>query len=105
MGVAIYCRNHVAFKERPGVSSNEIESIWIEVPPKKKRLMIGMIFRPSDMKGNYWPKLTIILNGDLNCNLFNHKTKLGEILEDLNMKQIINEPRHYTDNNSTLIDI
>jgi uridine kinase len=90
----------------------------IEVALKKKRLLIGTIYRPPDMKADYWPKLrdhlelakdtdinTIVLTGDLNCNLLNPKTKLGDILEHLNMEQIINEPTHYTDNNATLIDI
>ena len=48
-----------------------------------------------------------IISGDLNCNMFNLRTaqKINSICEQLLLHQVINDPTHFTENSSSLIDI
>ena len=43
-GVAIYCRNNIAYKQRPDLDTDRIESVWIEVIIKNKRILVGKIY-------------------------------------------------------------
>ena len=85
---------------------------------KTKKILIGAIYRPPNKPVEYWDLLldnleqakdsgidTIIIAGDLNCDLLQRKPKLAGILEGLNFHQMVNEPTHYEGNAPTLLDI
>ena len=117
-GVAIYWRADIPVTERPDLSQNGVESVWIEVLVSNKKILIGTVYRPPNERAECWDLLsenlekakdtdikTIILTGDLNCNLLQNNTKLQKLLDSLHMEQMITEPTHYTDRNATLLDI
>jgi hypothetical protein len=117
-GVAIYCKSSLPIKQRPDIHTEGVESIWAEIVVGDKKILVGTIYRPPDEPNAYWNKLqenleqakdsgisTIIVTGDLNCNLLNPKNKLQAILDNMHMEQLVKVPTHYTDNNATLLDI
>jgi exonuclease III len=117
-GVAIYCKTNLPVKPRYDIHTPEIESIWVETTLGNQKLLIGTIYRPPNEPANYWEIFSehielakeqdiesIMIVGDLNCNLLLPNNKLQQILDNYHLEQLVKDPTHYTENSKTLIDI
>ena len=123
-GVAAYISNKLQWKERPGIKSESLECIWIEIfPVKAKSFLVGCIYRPPDSSLYHLKdfnklfecmlsivnelKMETILMGDMNINYLKKSDhqELKDIINIAGLKQIIDSPTRVTTESSTLIDI
>lgn len=118
-GVAIYVREGVIARERPDLSLNGLEALWVEITIQHKKLLIGGIYRPPDSNNHYWQLMeqsidlafsqtcdNVLLTGDFNLNLLNSQSnKINRLLNSYNAEQLITSPTHYTEHSSSLIDL
>ena len=95
-----------------------IEDIYIQIQSKKfPSLILGCIYRHPKALASSFSYLAdvfkalclrnkpIFIVGDLNDNLFNMGSNLNKIVNNLNLKQIIDKPTRIAHNSSTLLDV
>ncbi|MEW8544385.1 MAG: reverse transcriptase family protein [Candidatus Thiodiazotropha sp.] len=118
-GVIIYVRDSFLCKRRPDLEIQGLEAVWIEIRVKSKNILIGGFYRPPNSNAAYFELinesidrayntniLDIIILGDFNFNMsLNNNNKMTDLLLDFNLKQLINEPTHFTETSSSLIDL
>ena len=86
-GVILYVREGLRYKRRDDLEIRGIESIWIEVANKNKRILFGVFYRPLNSDANYNLDIEnalylavdtdifyIVVTGDLNINVLNPLT-------------------------------
>ena len=119
-GVLIYVKDTIYYKRRLDLEPIGIECIWIEVQLRHKKVLFGLFYRPPNSDAEYFSSIEdsiflaidtgikdVVITGDFNCNMFNPRTarKINSICEQLSLYQVINDPTHFTENSSSLIDI
>ena len=119
-GVAIYVKENIACKRRSDLEINNLECVWIELKIYGRLILVAGIYRPPDASPNYWNLISesidrakttnisgIIILGDLNNDMLvpSRCKKLRDVMLDYGLSQLINEPTHYTEISSTLIDV
>ena len=120
-GVMIYVKDCLHYRRRADLESRNIESIWIELSNNHKRVLFGLFYRPPNSDSNYFSGIEdsialavdspgiseIIITGDFNLNVLNPPTarKIDSICTQFSFYQSINQPTHFTENSSSLIDI
>ena len=106
-------------KSRHDLELPGIECIWIEVILKQKRLLFGLFFRPnsdqiyhSAVEDSIHLAVDtgikdIVVTGDFNYNMLNDitKRKISGICQQFSLVHCINEPTHFTETSSSLIDL
>ena len=117
-GVAVYCRNNIAFRRRLDLESNNVENICIQLH-QPKSVVLCAIYKPPNEPVNKWDPIkehlenltnqnisNLILVGDMNENFFKQspKSKLQTIYNELNLTQHIETATRITQNSATLID-
>ena len=123
-GVAIFIKQHIPFKQRHDIITNDsLEMVWIELlrKQKTKNTLISCTYRPPNADVDYMNNITdtiekaasenkdMVLMGDLNINykidedLYKNHIFLLEQLFD--MTQLIKDPTRVTSTSSSLIDI
>ena len=117
----IYVKDCLHYRRRADLESRNIESIWIELTNNHKRILFGLFYRPPNSDSNYFSSIEdsialavdspgiseIIITGDFNLNVLNPLTarKINSICTQFSFYQSINQPTHFTENSSSLIDI
>ncbi|MCG7864732.1 MAG: endonuclease/exonuclease/phosphatase family protein [Candidatus Thiodiazotropha taylori] len=118
-GVIIYVRDSFMCKRRSDLELQGLEAVWIEIRVKSRNILIGGFYRPPNSNTGYFELinesidrayntsiLDVIILGDFNFNMsLNNKNKMTELLQDFDLKQLITEPTHFTENSSSLIDL
>ena len=119
-GVAIYVRDTLLCKRRKDFEINGLESVWVEVTIKSKKIIIGGIYRPPESNSDYFNLILesidracstnihdIIITGDFNFDmLLDRNNKMKDLLSEFNLTQLITEPTHFTEKPSiSLIDL
>ncbi|MEW8545738.1 MAG: reverse transcriptase domain-containing protein, partial [Candidatus Thiodiazotropha sp.] len=118
-GVIIYVRDTLLCKRRSDLEIQGLEAVWVEIRVKSKKVLIGGFYRPPNSNTRYFELinesidraynsniLDIIILGDFNCDMTsNNSNKMKELLQDFNLRQLINESTHFTENSSSLIDL
>ena len=126
-GVAIYCRNDLAFSKVSCHStsmSSRLECIWVNVKCGHNRAMfIGCTYRPPTYEGiksdlealevsvkRFLSQgRQVVLCGDMNCDLLRpnlyHVRLLQEFINNVGMHQCVSHPTRITNVSATLIDI
>ncbi|MES9992837.1 MAG: reverse transcriptase domain-containing protein, partial [Candidatus Thiodiazotropha sp.] len=120
-GVMIYVKDSLYYKRRADLEPRNIESIWIEISNSHKRILFGLFYRPPNSDSNYFSDIEdsialavdtagsseIIITGDFNLNILNPQTarKINFICTQFSFFQSINQPTHFTENSSSLLDI
>ena len=119
-GVIIYVKDGLFYKRRNDLEIRGIESIWIEVILNHKSILFGLIYRPPNADSQYFSNIedsislamdtgisNIIVTGDFNLNIFNVQTKrkVDILCTQFSLHQPIDQPTHYTEHSSSLIDI
>ena len=119
-GVMLYVKETLYYKRRDDLEIRDIESIWIELVNHHKHILFGLFYRPPNSNASYYTNIEnslalafdtgvtdIVITGDLNFNTLNPQTarKIESFCNIFSLYQSINQPTHFTENSSSLIDI
>ena len=119
-GVLLYVKENIHYKRRLDLEIRGIESIWIELSNKHKRILFGLFYRPPNSDINYYLDIEnslhlaidtdipdIIVTGDFNFNMLSPLTsrKIESFCTQFSFFQLITDPTHFTEHSSSLIDI
>lgn len=119
-GVAIYVKTGLNCVCRSDLISGNLESLCIEIILKKHKLLLCGIYRPPNLANAYWDLIDdtfdhlsnsgigdIIIVGDFNSDMKNPNisNKMQNLISSYNLHQLIDEPTHYTENSSSVIDL
>ena len=119
-GTAFYYKRNLRVRFLTPPHAN-IEQLWLSLRVNGKRILVGTAYRPQWINIDGFldaltDSLTVfsdhdycILLGDFNVNLLNvsstESSKIINFISSLNLKQVVNEPTHFSVNNETLIDL
>ena len=118
-GVAIYVREGLHSQNRPDLISGNIEAVCIEVLVKNNKCLVSGFYRPPNTDINYWdmietsfdnmsnsPIQELIILGDFNCDVSGTRVnKITHLASSYNLTQMIDEPTHFTEHSSSIIDL
>lgn len=119
-GVAVYVKYNIPCLRRHDLEMLNVESVWLEVRLKSKRILVGTFYRPPNSNQSILTDIErsvdlavdtrisdIIILGDFNLDMLklNSRRKIENICQQYDLKQVINEPTHFTESSSSLIDI
>ena len=104
-------------KRRHDLELPNIECLWVEISIKNKIQLIGTFYRPPNSTNAILSTIedsiglafetNILITGDFNLDILkdNSSQKVRDLCQQFNFEQIINEPTHFTENPSSLIDL
>ena len=116
----LYVKEGLHYKRRDDLELRNIECIWIEVSNSHKRILVGLFYRPPRSDSAYLSSIEdsiglaidtgikdIIITGDFNLNTARPDTlrKVDSICTQFNLHQLIEEPTHFTEQSSSIIDL
>ena len=116
----IYVKDSIYYKRRLDLDPRGIECIWIELVLKHKHVLFELFYRPPNSDLNYYSTMEdsihlavdtgindIIITGDFNINMYNPQSarKINDFCNQFSLTQVVNEPTHFTEHSSTLIDL
>jgi len=123
-GVGLYIRNDIDHTRRTDYESDDYESIWLEIKPKKtKPIIFGIVYRPPDSSKHLSKdfnksineilltldkeKSETIIMGDLNIdyNKRNDHSSIKCLFTNNGFKQLLKTPTRITSTSATLIDV
>ncbi|MCG8092513.1 MAG: hypothetical protein JAZ17_02615 [Candidatus Thiodiazotropha endolucinida] len=118
-GVVIYAKDSLFLKRRKDLEIRGLEAVWVEIKVKSKILLVGGFYRPPNSNNDYFDLIAesvdrahnanisdILITGDFNYNMLSgENNRIKDLIYQYNLKQIITEPTHFTENSSTLIDL
>ena len=119
-GVILYVKNNIHYTRRQNLELRGVESIWIELTLKHKHILFGVFYRPPNSEAVIFSAIEdsinlavdsgvndIIITGDFNLNMQNVQSarKITSLCEQLSLVQSIEEPTHFTETSSSLIDL
>ena len=119
-GVAIYVKETLNCVRRPDLEVNGLESVWLQLSVHSRKILICGIYRPPNSPFTYWNLIhesfdrakntniqDIFILGDFNNDMLNaaKSRNLQDLIMTFGFSQLIDEPTHYTENSSSLIDI
>ena len=113
-------KENLYYKRRVDPEIGGVENIWIELAENHKRILFGVFFIDTEFRCyllfKYWglPSFgsghcisDIIVTGDFNLNVLNVRTtrKIESLCTQFSFYQSFDQPTHFTENSSSLIDI
>ena len=119
-GVIVYVKEGIRYKRRKDLEIRGIECVWIEVANNNKRILFGLFYRAPNSDANYLSSIEdsislavdtgiadIIITGDFNFNYLDlqSRRKIDSLCTQFSLFQTINQPTHFTEYSSSLIDI
>lgn len=119
-GILVYVKRDIPCKRRYDLELPNIECVWIEINIKNKKLLFGTFYRPPNASPLVLTNIdqsiglavdtgieNICITGDLNLNMSNpySRNKILEICRTYNLHQLVDEPTHYTETSSSIIDL
>ena len=119
-GVIVYVRDNIPCKGRPDLEVQGLESLWLELRLKSKVVQFGTFYRPPNSSNEILDKIEesidlaldndvadVIVTGDFFLNFIDNanRAKIMSVFDQHSLYQLINEPTHYTETSSTLIDL
>ena len=117
--MVVYVRDTLSCKRRPDLELYNVDSVWIEMQVKSKRILIGGFYRPPNSDQDHFNSIKeskdkacntniadIVITGDFNIDM-SHKNnnKIKELMLEYNLYQVISEPIHSTEHSLSLIDL
>ena len=119
-GVIVYVKEGIRYKRRKDLEIRGIECVWIEVANNNKRILFGLFYRAPNSDANYLISIEdsislavdtgiadIIITGVFNFNYLDlqSRRKIDSLCTQFSLFQTINQPTHFTEYSSSLIDI
>ena len=119
-GVAVYIKQSIHSIRRHDLELVGVECIWVELTINKHRLLFGTFYRPPNSPANTFSLIedsislakhsgieNIIVTGDFNFDMLDHSRcrKIENLCSQLSLQQCIEEPTHFTEHSSSLLDV
>ncbi|XP_071177472.1 uncharacterized protein [Mytilus edulis] len=119
-GVIVYVKENIHSKRRDDLEVPGVEVIWIQLKINNKNVLYGTFYVPPKSNNEIWTKIEssiesavndvkcdrIVVTGDFNDNLLNGaNSKIHNICTNYSLEQLIEDPTHFTEQSSSLIDI
>ena len=119
-GVILYVKSCFAYSRRRDLEPDGLECIWVDLFLNHKHILVGTFYRPPGSTAQYFDLIEesiqlavdtnindIIITGDFNFDLLKPATNrfISSLCHQFGLQQIIEEPTHFTENSSSLIDI
>ena len=119
-GICVYVRSNIFSRRRNDLELPNLECIWVEVSIQNKKQLIGTFYRPPSSANAILSSTedsiglafdsniqNILMTGDFNLDILkdNSNRKIRDLCQQFNFEQLINEPAHFTENSSSLIDL
>ena len=116
----MYVKDTLHYIRRHDLEPFGVECLWVELTLKHKRLLFGLFYRPPNSDSVYFASTEdlihlaidtgiqeIIVTGDFNFHMLspNLSGKIRNLCLQFSLTQTINEPTHYTENSSSLLDL
>ena len=119
-GICVYVKETIYAKRRNDLELEDIECIWIEVSLNHKKLLIGTFYRPPNSPASTLSSIEssiglaydtnindILIVGDFNLDTQKQASgnKINGICQQFNLHNLIQEPTHFTESSSSIIDL
>ena len=119
-GVILYVKNKLCYKRRLDLEPKSIECIWIELKLKCKTILFGIYYRPPNTNAANHLLIVnsinlacesniddVIITGyfNLNLNIPLQRKKIESLCLQNSLSQCIQEPTHFTEHSSSIIDL
>ena len=119
-GVAIYIKSGIALHKQMNLIDGDIEALCVEMIVRGHKFLLAGFYRPPNSGREYWESIEstfdnlsnsvtndLIILGDFNCDMqqLNTSNKMHDLALSYNLTQLIDEPTHYTEHSSSLIDL
>ena len=119
-GVCAYVKSNYKYKRRHDLEPDGLECIWLELKIKTTNVLIGIFYRPPGSCPQVFEIIEssfnlaldtgindIIITGDFNFDTNKPASSrfVSSLCQQFGLTQIINEPTHFTENSSSVIDI
>ena len=119
-GIMVYIKEGIYYKRRYDLEPRETECIWIELINKHKHVLFGIFYRAPNSDALYYSTIEdslhlavdtgindIIVTGDFNYNMLTSQSsrKIEDLCRQFALFQTINQPTHFTENSSSLLDL
>ena len=119
-GVAIYIKSGIAMHKQMNLIDSDIETLCVELIVGGHKFLLAGFHRPPNSEREYWEPIEstfdnlsksvtndLIILGDFNCDMqqLNTPNKMHDLALSYNLTQLIDEPTHYTEHPSSLIDL
>ena len=119
-GVMLYVKETIFYKRREDLEIRGLENIWIELANNHKRILFVIFYRPPNSDANYFTNIEdslalavdtaisdMIVTGDFNLNILSARTsrKIESLCLQFSFFQAIDQPTHFTENSSSIIDL
>ena len=118
-GVILYVKNNIHYTRRQDLELRGVERIWIELTLKHKHTLFGFFYRPPNSEAVIFSAIedsinlavdsgvNDIITADFNLYMQNVLSvrKITSFCEQLSLVQSIEEPTHFTETSSSLIDL
>ena len=119
-GICVYVQQNLYSRRRNDLQLPDIECIWIEINTHNRKQLIGTFYRPPNSDNTVLASIedsislafdtnmqNILITGDFNLDTQKQVSnkKIIDICLQLNLKQLITEPTHYTETSSSIIDL
>nr|CAI5823660.1 unnamed protein product [Callosobruchus analis] len=116
-GVALFVKSCYQCSVIMSGQSPNLEYIWIKIQSRKKKIAIGIFYRPpqgsvtesismfDDMLALILPEYNdIVLTGDINIDLLKTNNAVSQCFDAYGLTQVITDPTRVTETTATLID-
>ena len=70
-GVAVYARNSLSCKRRSDLELPGVESVWVQIQVKSKKVLIGRFYRPPNSGQDYFELIKESVDRACNTNIAN----------------------------------
>ncbi|CAC5379801.1 unnamed protein product [Mytilus coruscus] len=119
-GVVVYVKNNLVAHRRQEIEMDNLESVWLELKLHGKKSSLWDFLYPPNCEQDIWVKLEnsldmalndnhvdyIMITGDFNDNQINcANSKIRPLLTQFSLNQLIDEPTHFTEQSSSLLDL
>ena len=119
-GVCVYIKENIYSRRRTDLELPNIECIWVEVNFHNKKFLLGTFYRPPNSSAQTLSFIEdsislamgsnikdVYITGDFNLDMIKATTnqKNNNICQYFNLYQLIEEPTHFTETSSSIIDL
>ena len=119
-GICVYVKNELYSRRRNDLEVADVECVWLEIHNHNRKVLIGTFYRPPNSTHATLNSIensiglafdtdteNILITGDFNFDMLKQfsNRKINDICLQFNLEQLINEPTHYTESSSSIIDL
>ena len=116
----MYVKDNINVSRRDDFDFDDLEGIWVQIKINGKKILFGIFYILPKSTQDIWRKLEssiemaindtaiddVIITGDFNDNQLDYsRTKISFLLTKYSLLQMIDEPTHFTEHSSSLIDL